>query len=121
MSRLKCQLRISLDTCIKCACFCLLVFRDDQQSYDYVWSVTVNSEIFARILFSLIALNNIFEMLKIATRACFTCSSKRHIMISPFREDLFSRNFALAKFRENKTLAKISEFTVFFKRSTFSS
>ena len=33
--------------------------------------------------------------------------------ISPFREDLFSRNFAYSKFRENNTLAKISEFTVF--------
>ena len=33
--------------------------------------------------------------------------------ISPFREGLFSRNFAYAKFRKNKTLAKISEFTVF--------
>ena len=31
----------------------------------------------------------------------------------PFREGLFSRNSASAKFRENKTLAKISEFTVF--------
>ena len=35
-----------------------------------------------------------------------------------FREDFFSRNFAYAKFRyakfrENKTLAKISEFTVY--------
>ena len=29
-----------------------------------------------------------------------------------FREGFFSRNFAYAKFRENKTLAKISEFTV---------
>ena len=33
-------------------------------------------------------------------------------VISSFREDLFSRNFAYAKFCENKTLAKISEFTV---------
>ena len=32
--------------------------------------------------------------------------------ISPFREVLFSWNFAYAKFRENKTLMKISEFTV---------
>ena len=29
-------------------------------------------------------------------------------IISPFREDLFSRNFAYAKFRGNETLAKIS-------------
>ena len=32
---------------------------------------------------------------------------------SPFREDFISQNFAYAKFHENKTLAKISEFTVF--------
>ena len=33
-------------------------------------------------------------------------------MISPFREVLFSRNFAYAKFHENETLQKITEFTV---------
>ena len=33
-------------------------------------------------------------------------------VILPFREGLFSRNYAHAKFRENKVLAKISEFTV---------
>ena len=33
-------------------------------------------------------------------------------VIVPFREGLFSRNFAYAKFRENKVFAKISEFTV---------
>ena len=33
-------------------------------------------------------------------------------VISSFCEDFISRNFAYAKFRENKTLAKISEFTV---------
>ena len=34
-------------------------------------------------------------------------------VILPFREVLFSRNFAYAKFRENKVPAKISEFTVY--------
>ena len=35
-------------------------------------------------------------------------------VISPFHEGFsFPRNFAYAKFRENKTLAKISEFTVY--------
>ena len=34
--------------------------------------------------------------------------------ISPNREDLFSRNFSYAKFRENTTIVKISEFTVYF-------
>ena len=33
-------------------------------------------------------------------------------MISLFFGGLFSRNFAYAKFHENKILAKISEFTV---------
>ena len=33
-------------------------------------------------------------------------------VISPFRADFISRTFAYAKFRENKTLAKISEFPV---------
>ena len=32
--------------------------------------------------------------------------------VSPFPKDIFSRNFAYAKFCENKTVAKISEFTV---------
>ena len=32
-----------------------------------------------------------------------------------FARILFSQNFAYAKFRENKTLAKISEFTVCVK------
>ena len=33
-------------------------------------------------------------------------------VISVFREDFIFGNFAYAKFRENKTLAKISELTV---------
>ena len=35
------------------------------------------------------------------------------IVSLPCREDLFSRNFAYTKFRENKVLAKNYEFTVF--------
>ena len=34
-------------------------------------------------------------------------------MIVPFGEGFISRNFAYVKFRENKNLTKISEFTVF--------
>ena len=34
-------------------------------------------------------------------------------VVSTFRENFFSRNFAYAKLRENKTLAKLSEFTVY--------
>ena len=41
------------------------------------------------------------------------CISVNDIVILPFHKDLFSQNFACAKFCENKTLAKISEFTVF--------
>ena len=41
--------------------------------------------------------------------------------ISPFRRILFSRNFAYAKFRENKTLAKNSEFTVNQKKEDWKS
>ena len=62
---------------------------------------TLNSEIFVRILFSRIVLNDIF-----ATRARVTLISYR--VISPFCE-----GFIFTKLRENKTLAKISEFTVF--------
>ena len=42
-------------------------------------------------------------------------TSVNDIVISPFREGIFSRNFAYAKFRENKTLVKISEFTVYHR------
>ena len=67
----------------------------------------------------------------------FTNSIKRHIwdvrnsrlghdipisvndrVILPFREGLISRNFAYAKFRKNKTLAKIFDFTVLDLSST---
>ena len=36
-------------------------------------------------------------------------------MVTPFREGLFSRNSASAKFRENNTFAKNSECTVILK------
>ena len=54
--------------------------------------------------------------------------SVNDILISPFREDFISRNFAFAKFRGNKPLAKILEFTVMiasnalihrFRKTTF--
>ena len=69
-------------------------------------SDSVNSEIFARILFSRMALKKIFVMFKIRN------------YISSFREDFFFMEIRIckvtpfAKFRENKTLAKISAFTV---------
>ena len=40
-------------------------------------------------------------------------------VILPLQRVLFSRNLAYAKFRENKTLAKISEFTVTFTFQEF--
>ena len=39
--------------------------------------------------------------------------SVNHRVISPFREGLLSRSFAYAKYRENKTLVKISDITVY--------
>ena len=74
--------------------------------------VTVNSEISARILFLLIALKDIFATLKFVTRAGFTYMSKRQSDFCHFARVLFLRKFAHEKFRENKTLMKISEFTV---------
>ena len=56
------------------------------------------------------ALKDIFATLKIRDKGMIylsTTKGSRH-----FTRVLFSRNFAYAKFRENKTLAKISEFTV---------
>ena len=78
------------------------------------WPATVNPEIFLRILFLIMALKYIFVTLKIATRAWFTYISKRK---SDFARILFSRNFAYGKFGENKTLMKISEFTVLRRKS----
>ena len=42
----------------------------------------------------------------------YTVISVNDREILPFCEDFISRNFAYAKFRENKTLAKTSEFSV---------
>ena len=63
---------------------------------------TVNSEIYARILFSRIALKDKFATFKIRNLGMVNDR-----VISLFREGLFSRNSASTKFRENKTLAKI--------------
>ena len=56
------------------------------------------------------ALKDIFASLKIASRTWFTYIRERQ-RSRHFTKDLFSRNFAYAKFLENKTLAKFSEFT----------
>ena len=46
------------------------------------------------------------------TKACLTYISKRQGNFEIFARVLLSRNIAIAKFRENKTLAKLLEFTV---------
>ena len=63
---------------------------------------TVNSEIFARILF------------------CDAKNSRQghdlSILVNDRVNSAFREDFIFTKFRENKTLAKISKFTVFFIR-----
>ena len=39
-------------------------------------------------------------------------TSENDSVISPFREGFILQNFASTKFRKNKTLAKISKFTI---------
>ena len=65
---------------------------------------TVNSEIFARIFISRITLKDIFSTLKIPHYGIIYLHQLTTV-ISPFREDFFSRSFP-----ENKTFANISEF-----------
>ena len=63
---------------------------------------TVNSEILARILFSRTVLKDIFVRLIERARlghALTIYILTNDIVISSFREDLFSQNFAYAKFR----------------------
>ena len=68
--------------------------------------------IFAKILFSQIALKYVSYVKNSRLRQDLPISINDRVIL-PFREGLFSRNFAHAKFRENKILTKISEFTVF--------
>ena len=72
-------------------------------------SSIVNSGIFTRILFSPIALKNIFAMLKIYAWGMIYLTTERFCAFSGV---LLSRNLADVKLCENKTLAKFSEFTV---------
>ena len=78
------------------------------------WSEnTVKSVIFARILFLQIALKHIFLAIKIRKKKCDLPIPVNDRVISEiFVRILFSLNFAHAKFRENKTLTKISKFFV---------
>ena len=74
---------------------------------------TVNSEILVKILFSRIALKDIFAMLEIRHLCMIYVYQLTTELSSHLARPLISRNFAYAKFRENKTLAKILEFTVY--------
>ena len=69
--------------------------------------ITVDSEIFARFLFSRKTLKDILVTLKNPRLRQDLPISINERVILPFRE-----GFIFTKFRENKVLAKISEFTV---------
>ena len=70
----------------------------------------VELPLFARILFSQIALKNICDVKKSRLGHDLPLSVNDR-MISPLREGFILAKYA--KFRENKTLANISEFTVY--------
>ena len=76
---------------------------------------TVNLEIFERILFSWIALKDIFATLKIPNWSMVYLYQETKEWSHHFASVLFSRNFAYAKFRENKTLAKFPNLQYYFK------
>ena len=78
---------------------------------------TVNSEIFPKILFLVIALKHIFVTLKICDKAVIYLYYKRQSDFATFVRILLSLKIAYAKFCEHKILAKISEFTVLNSRS----
>ena len=61
---------------------------------------------------SRVALKLIFATLKIRDNGVIYLYQKTTAWFRHFVMNLFSRNFAYAKFRENLTLAKISELTV---------
>ena len=65
-----------------------------------------------RILFSRIALKDIFVTLKIETRTWFTYISKRQSDLAISRGFYFHETLQMRSFAKNETLTKISEFTV---------
>ena len=77
---------------------------------------TVNSQIFVRILFSWIALKDLLDCyVQILNKGIIYIYQYKTIeWFRQFMRIIFWQNLAFAKFRENKTLAKISEFTVEF-------
>ena len=70
---------------------------------------------FARILFSRIALKDIFSDVKNSQQKQDLAISINDRMILPFREGFIFTKTSHPKFRENKVLTKISEFTVFYR------
>ena len=69
--------------------------------------MNVNSEIFARILFSRIALKDMpICVVENSQLWHDLATSVNDRVISPFREGFISRNFAMAKFCENKPSQK---------------
>ena len=82
----------------------LIVEEDDAHATE---ADTVNSEIFAIILFSRIALKDILATFKIRNLGMI------YLYISKIRRDFAKVYFhETSHLRENKTLAKICEFTV---------
>ena len=75
---------------------------------------TVYPKNFAKILFSLIALEDILAMLKIRHWGMIYLYQLLTEWFLCFARIIFSWNFAYAKFRKNITLVKISQFTVFW-------
>ena len=73
--------------------------------------MTVDSEIFAIILFSQKALRHISDVKNSRLRQDLPISINDQV-ICHFARVLFSRNFAYVKFCENKVLAKNPEFTL---------
>ena len=76
---------------------------------------TVDSEIFARILFFDNCIKRLISDVKNSLLRQDLPTSINDRVILPFREGfIFTKLRSYAKFRENKVLAKISEFTVCF-------
>ena len=73
---------------------------------------TVSPEFFARVLFSRTVIKDIFAMLQICDNGKIYLYHLTKEQFCHFAGILFSQNFAYAKFCKNKSLTKISEFTV---------
>ena len=72
----------------------------------YTYMCTVNPEIFTRILFSRIALKDIFATLKIASKALFTYISNRQSDFDILRGIYFHENSHMLSFAKKKPSQK---------------